>query len=336
MSTVYDPRMTEDQYLALEELMRKEDCSYKDVKAFLKEHGLNINASDGLGETPLHLAAQLGKAEVVDGLVRDGADVGAKDAIGNTPLHTAVNSAKYHSDTAPEICDTLIKYGADANAVNDNGKTPKSRVELSDNKALQDAFIKNGVQLDTQISGDNKFGDNKVLTDLDLVGVLSSVKDCNLPEFKEYVKDYNLSVNAKHENGVSLLHMVARFGDLEMLQYMINNGADINAVTKDGATIGDAIRNNTNVPEEIKEKMLDFYIRNKRKNIPAELKADLKAQFGKPEVSNEEKAKQARLSWRVDRHETPKEMVQKLGNNLEKNVKYMSGLVAEVKKQKSR
>lgn len=66
-----------------------------------------INARDGAGWTPLHLAAQAGRADVVKVLVERGADVDARDDRGGTPLQRAL----YHGQG--DVADVLVECGAD-------------------------------------------------------------------------------------------------------------------------------------------------------------------------------------------------------------------------------
>ncbi|MDB4703047.1 ankyrin repeat domain-containing protein [bacterium] len=74
------------------------------VKQHLTE-GVDVNAKDSVGRTPLHEAATYGDEEIVELLIANGADVNAKDDYGNTPLDRAI--AIEHSETA----DLLRKHG---------------------------------------------------------------------------------------------------------------------------------------------------------------------------------------------------------------------------------
>jgi ankyrin repeat protein len=76
----------------------------------VKKHlaaGTDVNAKDGNGFPPLHLAADRGHTEVVELLITKGAEVNAQSDGGNTPLDWAVDSA--HSDK--ETADLLRKHG---------------------------------------------------------------------------------------------------------------------------------------------------------------------------------------------------------------------------------
>ncbi len=60
------------------------------VDLFLSR-GCNVNEKDEAGNTPLHCAAQYGKAELVKKLVEIGADINAKNTFDDTPLKLAEN-----------------------------------------------------------------------------------------------------------------------------------------------------------------------------------------------------------------------------------------------------
>lgn len=60
------------------------------VDLFLSK-GCDVNEKDEVGNTPLHCAAQYGKADLVVILVEKGADINAKNTFGDTPLKLAEN-----------------------------------------------------------------------------------------------------------------------------------------------------------------------------------------------------------------------------------------------------
>ena len=78
-----------------------------DIEA-VKQHlaaGVDVNAKNKVGGTPLHFAALEGRKEIVELLIAKGADVNAKDDQGRTPLDVAIELKQ------PETADLLRKHG---------------------------------------------------------------------------------------------------------------------------------------------------------------------------------------------------------------------------------
>ena len=48
-----------------------------------------------LGWTPLHVAAEMGELQRIEGLILEGADVNARAANGQTPLHVAAEYGRF-------------------------------------------------------------------------------------------------------------------------------------------------------------------------------------------------------------------------------------------------
>jgi ankyrin repeat protein len=65
----------------------------EDVVALLLDHGAPIDAVDNRGRTALMMAAELGHAEMVEGLIRRGADQSVKDKAGKSAFDLAANAA---------------------------------------------------------------------------------------------------------------------------------------------------------------------------------------------------------------------------------------------------
>uniref|UniRef100_A0A8C5X4P0 Uncharacterized protein n=1 Tax=Malurus cyaneus samueli TaxID=2593467 RepID=A0A8C5X4P0_9PASS len=71
-------------------------------------------------QTPLHISARLGKADIVQQLLQQGASPNAATTSGYTPLHLSAREG--HEDVAAVLLDH--GYGADANAVTRQGIAP--------------------------------------------------------------------------------------------------------------------------------------------------------------------------------------------------------------------
>ena len=88
-----------------------------DIAACLETESLD--ARDGQGRTPIHLAALYGTAAIVVALGEAGADPDTPDGQGRTPLHLV---AAFGAD--PGIVTALVGVGADLDALDGKGRTP--------------------------------------------------------------------------------------------------------------------------------------------------------------------------------------------------------------------
>jgi ankyrin repeat protein len=88
------------------------------MKKLVDEQGLEINAKDKYGETPLFYAIRADKKEIVEWLLSNGADANSVSHDGQTPLHYAV---MYKNAAVAEL---LIKGGANKDALDAQGSTP--------------------------------------------------------------------------------------------------------------------------------------------------------------------------------------------------------------------
>ncbi len=95
----------------------KEDKVLQVIEVLL-DNGANINAIDGWGDAPIHLAVSGDRARVVEMLLHRGADVNMKNGHGDTPLIVAVEANDI------EMTTLLMQNGAKIDAGGANGKTP--------------------------------------------------------------------------------------------------------------------------------------------------------------------------------------------------------------------
>ncbi|MDG7055513.1 MAG: ankyrin repeat domain-containing protein [Wolbachia endosymbiont of Menacanthus eurysternus] len=90
------------------------------VKTLLQAEGINVNTADKNEYTPLHLAAVFGCVDVVQVLLQaEGIKVDAVSKNGHTPLHLAALFG--HTDTVKALLQTK---GVDVNATDKSGWTP--------------------------------------------------------------------------------------------------------------------------------------------------------------------------------------------------------------------
>ncbi|KAM4030755.1 poly [ADP-ribose] polymerase tankyrase-2 isoform 3-T3 [Anomaloglossus baeobatrachus] len=172
------------------------------VVEYLLQHGADVHAKDKGGLVPLHNACSYGHYEVAELLVKHGAVINVADLWKFTPLHEAAAKGKY------EICKLLLQHGADSSKKNRDGNT-----------ALD--LVKDG---DTDIQ-DLLRGDAALL-DAAKRGCVARVKKlCTLE-----------NVNCRDTQGrhSTPLHLAAGYNNLEVAEYLLQHGADVNAQDKGG------------------------------------------------------------------------------------------------------
>lgn len=100
------------------------------VKTLLKKEPGFLKVTDSNGRTPLHLAVQFHKPEIVKLLLASGAEVNAGDVKGLTPLHLAAAGGSV------EITNLLLAHGAGVAATAIDGNTPVDLAQQALDKCL--------------------------------------------------------------------------------------------------------------------------------------------------------------------------------------------------------
>ncbi|XP_016278272.2 poly [ADP-ribose] polymerase tankyrase-1 isoform X1 [Monodelphis domestica] len=172
------------------------------VVEFLLHHGADVHAKDKGGLVPLHNACSYGHYEVAELLVRHGASVNVADLWKFTPLHEAAAKGKY------EICKLLLKHGADPTKKNRDGNTPLDLVKEGDTD-IQDL-----------LRGD------AALLDAAKKGCLARVQKLCTPD--------NINCRDTQGRNSTPLHLAAGYNNLEVAEYLLEHGADVNAQDKGG------------------------------------------------------------------------------------------------------
>uniref|UniRef100_A0AAQ5Y4D3 Poly [ADP-ribose] polymerase n=1 Tax=Amphiprion ocellaris TaxID=80972 RepID=A0AAQ5Y4D3_AMPOC len=167
----------------------------------------NVNCRDleGRHSTPLHFAAGYNRVAVVEYLLHHGADVHAKDKgifckVGLVPLHNACSYGHY------EVAELL--HGADPSKKNRDGNMPLDMVKDGDTD-IQDL-----------LRGD------AALLDAAKKGCLARVQKLCSPE--------NINCRDTQGRNSTPLHLAAGYNNLEVAEYLLEHGADVNAQDKGG------------------------------------------------------------------------------------------------------
>jgi ankyrin repeat protein len=181
------------------------------IKSMLHQNPALISSQDQYGNTPLHLAAFHGHAEIVKFLIEQGADVNTQNNFGGTALLLASYSGQ------EEVVKILIANNA------------KVDLSLKDSKqqVLQIAT------LEGYRDYNHMYNDKGGIINIKIHFIGSPLQAAAANGHKgvaELLITNGTNVNAKTlYNGNTSLHSAAVNGQKELVELLIANGADVNA-----------------------------------------------------------------------------------------------------------
>ena len=216
------------------------DGDIEAIKQYIAE-GADVNELH-FEMPPLTWAVLTGQTETAELLLQHGADINGRNRDGNTALHLAVFLGR------AETTELLLKSGADVNAKNDEGATP---VELLSVPWEMTRLLSRplGIELEQEqveagkakiremFSTDAKPGAKTLPNALDnSTDLWSAARTGDLKAIKHYIKEGG-DVNALDKGfQLSAMSWSALHGQTEAVQLLIENGAEVDIKSGDGAT----------------------------------------------------------------------------------------------------
>ncbi|KAL5084612.1 hypothetical protein Trisim1_011613 [Trichoderma cf. simile WF8] len=184
------------------------------------------NIRDTSSQTPLHTAAIRGQAESVQLLLDYGADVSLVDREGCTPLITA----SFFGFT--EVVKILLSRGSNVNVTDSNGKTALAFATQSGHATTAELLLQNGADMTLldNIAGWPVLFHAAYLGSMDIFRALLT---------------QGADINFTSRNGYDVLLSAAEGGQTSVIKVLLEHGIDVSSSRpkKAGTPLGMAIRN---------------------------------------------------------------------------------------------
>ena len=180
------------------------------------EHGANLNVRINRDLTPLYVAVEHGKVEVVRVLLEHGANVGMGDDEGRTPLHVAAGSVTV------EVVRMLLEHGANVGKEDDEGRTPLHVAAVYGRIEVVRMLLGNGADVGAQ--------DDEGRTSLHVAA------DYGRVEVVRMLLEHGANVGKEDDEGRTPLHLAADCGTVEVVRVLLEHGAIVGAEDDEGTT----------------------------------------------------------------------------------------------------
>jgi ankyrin repeat protein len=235
------------------------------VAEFLLANGADVNANFGRRGTPLHLAAERGHKTMTELLLRYGADVNSGDS-GGTPLHYAVenghkavaevllaskadvnakgNGRRVVGKLTPlhvavfygftTVAELLLASGAQMNSTDEGGDTPLHTAATYGHPRAAQLLLTNKAEVNAR--------NNNGWTPLHkATHVRHQANPLSNPQMiarllLEHQADVNSRIERGEYKGWTPLHLAAATTDQDMVELLLANKAEINAITPNSQT----------------------------------------------------------------------------------------------------
>ena len=209
----------------------------------LAEAGADVNARHSDGNSLLYHAIVQGGLNDVRALIRAGADVNAKSSDGNPHLYHAI----VHPRSGLNKVEALIEAGADVDATDTEGKT-LLRIAVGEGDgniidALIDAGAGQAAICNAIAVGDIQRVRQLIGTDTDVNAECSggpllytAIREFE-PEIVQFLVDAGADVNARDSDDNPVLYWPVVWGQIEIMRILVDADADVHARDKRGDTL---------------------------------------------------------------------------------------------------
>jgi ankyrin repeat protein len=191
---------------------------WSNVELFASK-GADVNIADSTGKTPVLMAAEKGNLTAVKTLIDRGSDVKKADASGQTVLHyLAGQRGKAVVQMIPEI----IAKGGQVNAKSASGATPAGMAVAGGNTAVFAALLESGIDKDG--------------LELNSLPLAVFAYEKRQKEIAKTLLEKGADVKKTGSLGETMLHAVAAQDDWQFANFVLGYNPDLNARDDTGRT----------------------------------------------------------------------------------------------------
>ncbi len=185
------------------------------IKQF-KESNAALAIKNKEGNTPLHLACELGYREIVQSILAEGPDVNARNYKYATPLHSAVEEG--HKG----VIKLLVEAGAEIETRNNLSQTPLHIAAVKGRIACSQILFQAGADISAAME--------KGIQPIHLSAWYGE------GEMIQALLDTGADINIQNEDGNTPLHFAAFNSQVKAIKVLINHGADPSMKNQMGRT----------------------------------------------------------------------------------------------------
>ncbi|MEG3071889.1 MAG: ankyrin repeat domain-containing protein [Candidatus Syntrophopropionicum ammoniitolerans] len=213
------------------------------MRYLVQEKGMDVNAQDESGMTPLIHAAFFGHKYVVKALLDLGADVNLPGKGGVTVLMATLQNV-----ANGDIARMLIDSGVDVNAGDEQGLTPLMAAIYTDSKEMTLYLLEKGAAVDvknvkgwTALDLAKQKGNRQLIKILHRAGsfqnadLIYAARIGDIGWLEEMIKGSG-DVNARNENQETPLIWASFYGHYKVAKLLLDHGAGVNDRSKGGWT----------------------------------------------------------------------------------------------------
>lgn len=177
------------------------------VLEMLNRHPELVNSRDVRGKTPLHLASEFQRLDVLALLLDFDADTDSADVHGLSPLHRAVRRG------GQAITLALIESGANVNQAGHHSILPMHVACFYGNSEVLKMLLEHGATVDAVMNQG-------------LQGIHLACSPENSDDIVRQLLEKNADPNARNDIGLTPLHNAARLGHEVVTEMLLNAGAN--------------------------------------------------------------------------------------------------------------